>query len=404
MPRQCSPNPVSSMGLSSRHPSLRWRFRARYSPLPRGRLPDRLPEPRRPLRDRRPRLADARDDRPGRDRLRPVRRREAGRVSRSSPTRPRSTRRCEELADKLAVPVPNEHTDRYHRKAKEQGVHIQTGSVPGSRSEVPGPGVQHHLPDRPGRIAVTSIARCIRGCRGRSTPARTTCPDYGEPLFPVAETEIGTIGCAICYDWLFPEAIRELALQGAEVLGPGVGVHGPVGCDAADGLVDGGESLPGAREHGLRGGGQPGGEPRPLPAVLLAGREHGGRLRRPHSGAGRSGAGREDRGRARSTWRPCGRSGNGESGTICSPTCGPRPTATPGDRSIRRAQRVRSQSHMKQMKAQRKRGSDGWLVIERMMENYRTKSREVFSSNREAHTGCVSTRMEPLFHEIEFAD
>ena len=26
------------------------------------------------------------------------------------------------------------------------------------------------------------------------------------------------LGCAICYDWLFPEAIRELALQGAEVL------------------------------------------------------------------------------------------------------------------------------------------------------------------------------------------
>ena len=27
----------------------------------------------------------------------------------------------------------------------------------------------------------------------------------------VADTEIGRIGCAICYDWLFPEAIRQLA-------------------------------------------------------------------------------------------------------------------------------------------------------------------------------------------------
>jgi predicted amidohydrolase len=43
-------------------------------------------------------------------------------------------------------------------------------------------------------------------------------PDYPDPLFPVANTEIGRIGAAICYDWLFPEAIRELALQGAEVL------------------------------------------------------------------------------------------------------------------------------------------------------------------------------------------
>jgi predicted amidohydrolase len=37
-------------------------------------------------------------------------------------------------------------------------------------------------------------------------------------MFPVADTEIGKLGCAICYDWLFPEAIRELALQGADVL------------------------------------------------------------------------------------------------------------------------------------------------------------------------------------------
>ncbi len=41
---------------------------------------------------------------------------------------------------------------------------------------------------------------------------------YDEPLFPVADTPIGRIGCAICYDWLFPEATRQLAANGAEVL------------------------------------------------------------------------------------------------------------------------------------------------------------------------------------------
>ena len=41
---------------------------------------------------------------------------------------------------------------------------------------------------------------------------------YEEQLFPVAKTQIGNIGCAICYDWLFPEAIRQLAANGAEVL------------------------------------------------------------------------------------------------------------------------------------------------------------------------------------------
>ena len=43
-------------------------------------------------------------------------------------------------------------------------------------------------------------------------------PDYDEPLFPVAETPIGRIGCAICYDWLFPEVLRQLTANGAEVL------------------------------------------------------------------------------------------------------------------------------------------------------------------------------------------
>jgi len=43
-------------------------------------------------------------------------------------------------------------------------------------------------------------------------------PGYDEPLFPVADTPIGRIGCAICYDWLFPEAMRQLAANGAEVM------------------------------------------------------------------------------------------------------------------------------------------------------------------------------------------
>src|ERR671922_164952 len=41
---------------------------------------------------------------------------------------------------------------------------------------------------------------------------------FADEMFPVAETEIGRIGAAICYDWLFPEAIRQLALNGAELL------------------------------------------------------------------------------------------------------------------------------------------------------------------------------------------
>src|SRR4051812_11188701 len=33
-----------------------------------------------------------------------------------------------ELRDRLAVPIPNEHTDRYARKARDRGLWIQTGT------------------------------------------------------------------------------------------------------------------------------------------------------------------------------------------------------------------------------------------------------------------------------------
>src|SRR5258708_31925290 len=34
----------------------------------------------------------------------------------------------EELSDRLAVPIPNEYTDRYIRKARELGVYVQTAT------------------------------------------------------------------------------------------------------------------------------------------------------------------------------------------------------------------------------------------------------------------------------------
>jgi predicted amidohydrolase len=123
----------------------------------------------------------------------------------------------EELLDKLAVPIPNEHTDRYRQKARELNVFIQTGSF-------------LERDDRyPGHVFNTT---CLIGPDGLLSRYRKVhpwipwevnasphdLPGYAEELFPVAETEIGRIGAATCYDWLFPEAIRQLALNGAEVL------------------------------------------------------------------------------------------------------------------------------------------------------------------------------------------
>ena len=44
----------------------------------------------------------------------------------------------EELKDNLAIPIPNEHTDRYAKKAKELGIFIQTGSFLELDSKYPG--------------------------------------------------------------------------------------------------------------------------------------------------------------------------------------------------------------------------------------------------------------------------
>src|SRR5207248_977476 len=44
----------------------------------------------------------------------------------------------EELRDRLAVPVPNEHTDRYHAKVRAPGVFLQTGTFLGVDPRYPG--------------------------------------------------------------------------------------------------------------------------------------------------------------------------------------------------------------------------------------------------------------------------
>jgi formamidase len=122
-----------------------------------------------------------------------------------------------ELIDKLAVPIPNEHTERIEHKAREHDIYIQTGSM------------LEADPKWPGHVFNTT---CLIGPQGTLYKYRKVntwipfevhtsphdLPGYDQPLFPVADTPIGKIGCAICYDWMFPEAIRQLAANGAEVL------------------------------------------------------------------------------------------------------------------------------------------------------------------------------------------
>jgi predicted amidohydrolase len=122
-----------------------------------------------------------------------------------------------ELIDKLAVPLPNEQTDRYVAKARERSVYIQTGTF--LEADPRWPGVVFNTTCLVGPDGVLSKYRKVNPWLPWELHASPhDLPGYDEPLFPVVETEIGRLGAAICYDWLFPEAIRALALGGAEVL------------------------------------------------------------------------------------------------------------------------------------------------------------------------------------------
>ncbi|MCS6804511.1 MAG: nitrilase-related carbon-nitrogen hydrolase [Acidobacteriota bacterium] len=122
-----------------------------------------------------------------------------------------------ELLDKLAVPIPNEHTDRLVRKAREHNLYIQSGTMLEADPRWPG-----HVFNTTCLIGPEGICYKYRKVNTWIPYEVHTSPhdldNYDEPLFPVADTPIGRLGCAICYDWLFPEAIRQLAANGAEVL------------------------------------------------------------------------------------------------------------------------------------------------------------------------------------------
>ncbi len=122
-----------------------------------------------------------------------------------------------ELRERLAVPIPNEHTERLSRKAREHGVYIQSGSM--IETDNRWPDAVFNTTCLIGPEGILSRYRKVNPWIPYEVHASPhDLPGYDEPLFPVTDTPIGRIGCAICYDWLFPEAIRQLAANGAEVL------------------------------------------------------------------------------------------------------------------------------------------------------------------------------------------
>jgi formamidase len=121
------------------------------------------------------------------------------------------------LRDRLAIPVPNEHTERYRRLCREYGCYIQTGSF------------LEADPDYPEVVFNTTVLLGPEGVLSKYRKVNPWIPwelhasphdiaGYDAECFPVVATELGHLGVAICYDWLFPETIRQIAFNGAEII------------------------------------------------------------------------------------------------------------------------------------------------------------------------------------------
>jgi len=114
---------------------------------------------------------------------------------------------CDEV-EELSEPVPSGYTTQALSEfSRERGLHIVAG-----------------LPERCGDKFYNSAV--LTGPEGFIGVYRKThlyfeenlCFSPGDTGFRVWDTAIGRIGVMICFDWFFPEAMRALALSGADVV------------------------------------------------------------------------------------------------------------------------------------------------------------------------------------------
>lgn len=131
---------------------------------------------------------------------------------------------------KKAEPIPGPTTEKFARLSKEYGVVavLNTFESDGERTYDASPVI-----DADGTLlGVTRMVHIMEGLgfyeKGYYTP--------GDKMSFVYETQVGRVGVAICYDRHYPEYMRNLALQGAElVIVPQAGALG----EWPDGIFEG---------------------------------------------------------------------------------------------------------------------------------------------------------------------
>ena len=110
----------------------------------------------------------------------------------------------------LAQPIPGPWTEELGRLARTHGLYVAMGTIV-ERASPNGPfyNTAVLLDDR-GHIVGTYRKRKLwNGEKAYIAPGGVS---------PVFETELGRVGLAVCWDLAFPEVIKELALQGAQIV------------------------------------------------------------------------------------------------------------------------------------------------------------------------------------------
>jgi formamidase len=123
-----------------------------------------------------------------------------------------------EQAEAIGVEIPGKETDMLTRACKKHDIYLVAGSA--LEVDPKYPGIFFNTSAVIGPEGVLIKYRKVNPFIPRETcvsPA-DLLPEYDEELWPVAKTPIGNLGVAICYDWIFPESLRSLTLNGAEIL------------------------------------------------------------------------------------------------------------------------------------------------------------------------------------------
>lgn len=123
-----------------------------------------------------------------------------------------------ELIEHLAIPAENEEIALIAGKAKELGVFVQTASFLEVDSTWPDVVFNTTLLINPDGQVISRYRKVNPWIPWEVHASPHDIVDYPDDPLPVVETEIGHLAVATCYDWLFPEVTRTLALKGAEVL------------------------------------------------------------------------------------------------------------------------------------------------------------------------------------------